>query len=117
MPSFSPAPVAARTSAAINADIRALWKSAGGRLSAEDETVYARLLVEWAEVSRAEGVDAARKVSGGDAPAGPVTRTAEPMRRTAGSATDAPRHTAGSAAESARHTAGRTAESARRAAA
>lgn len=36
-----------RPAAAVNADIRALMLSAGGRLRAEDRPVYERLVAEW----------------------------------------------------------------------
>ncbi|WP_299537232.1 hypothetical protein [uncultured Streptomyces sp.] len=37
-----------RTAAAVNREIRALWKRSGGLLSPEEERAYQRLLVEWA---------------------------------------------------------------------
>lgn len=37
----------ARSSAAVNADIRALMLRAGGRLRAEDRQTYHRLVEEW----------------------------------------------------------------------
>lgn len=43
-----------RSSAVINAEIRALWLRAGGRLTAEQAAVYRRLVVEWADAVRAE---------------------------------------------------------------
>jgi hypothetical protein len=38
----------------VNAEIRALWLRAGGRLSAGERAVYAALVVEWAAAVRAE---------------------------------------------------------------
>jgi hypothetical protein len=39
----------------VNAEIRALWLRAGGRLStAEERQVYAALVVEWAAAVRTE---------------------------------------------------------------
>lgn len=49
---------AARSLAAVNTDIRALWQR-GGRLSAEGRQEYERLLAEWAAVIRSGGVEAA----------------------------------------------------------
>jgi hypothetical protein len=45
----------------VNAEIRALWLRAGGRLSEVERAVYAQLVVEWAAAVRVEtvGVDAA----------------------------------------------------------
>jgi hypothetical protein len=44
-----------RSAAVINADIRALWLRAGGRLvTVEDRRIYERLVVEWAAAVRAE---------------------------------------------------------------
>lgn len=56
-PNLSPG--SARSAAVVNAEIRALWLRAGGRLSAEERQVYARLVVEWAEAVRAEVAEAA----------------------------------------------------------
>ena len=56
-PNLSPGSV--RSAACVNAEIRALWLRAGGRLSAEERQVYARLIVEWAEAVRAEVAEAA----------------------------------------------------------
>ncbi|MEV7404492.1 hypothetical protein AB0N93_29395 [Streptomyces sp. NPDC091267] len=54
-----PSPAApARSLAAVNADIRALWQR-GGRLSPEGRREYERLLAEWAAVVRGDGVEAA----------------------------------------------------------
>jgi hypothetical protein len=43
-----------RSAACVNAEIRALWLRAGGRLSAGERAVYAQLVVEWAAAVRAE---------------------------------------------------------------
>jgi hypothetical protein len=43
----------------VNAEIRALWQGADGRLSDVERAVYARLVVEWAAATRAEVVEAA----------------------------------------------------------
>jgi hypothetical protein len=53
---MSPNPTcgSARSAAVVNAEIRALWLRAGGRLSVEERQVYARLVVEWAEAVRVE---------------------------------------------------------------
>ncbi|MEW1688843.1 hypothetical protein ACIQOF_10335 [Streptomyces sp. NPDC091265] len=57
--STPPSPAApARSLAAVNADIRALWQR-GGRLSPEGRREYERLLAEWAAVVRGDGVEAA----------------------------------------------------------
>ncbi|KPC81131.1 MULTISPECIES: hypothetical protein [Streptomyces] len=40
---------AVRPASVVNEEIRSLWQRSGGRLlSADDETEYQRLLVEWA---------------------------------------------------------------------
>ncbi|MCM2415699.1 hypothetical protein [Streptomyces sp. RKAG290] len=57
--STPPSPASpARSLAAVNADIRALWQR-GGRLSPEGRREYERLLAEWAAVVRGDGVEAA----------------------------------------------------------
>jgi hypothetical protein len=38
----------------VNAQIRALWLRAGGRLSTAERAVYELLVVEWAAAVRAE---------------------------------------------------------------
>lgn len=43
--------VAVRPASVVNEEIRDLWQRSGGLLSAEDETEYQRLLVEWATAS------------------------------------------------------------------
>ncbi|MBM7442904.1 hypothetical protein [Streptomyces sp. HB132] len=49
---MSPNPsVAVRPASVVNEEIRTLWQRAGGLLSADDETEYQRLLVEWATAS------------------------------------------------------------------
>ncbi|MCX5139900.1 MULTISPECIES: hypothetical protein [unclassified Streptomyces] len=54
-----PAPATpARSLAAVNADIRALW-ARGGRLSPEGRREYERLLAEWAAVVRGDAAEAA----------------------------------------------------------
>ncbi|WP_406098800.1 hypothetical protein [Streptomyces sp. NBC_01013] len=50
---------AARSLAAVNADIRALWRRSSGRLSPEGRREYERLLAEWAAVVRGDAVEAA----------------------------------------------------------
>ena len=59
MPPPDLAPGSVRSAAVVNEEIRALWLRAGGRLSAEERQVYARLVVEWAEAVRAEVAEAA----------------------------------------------------------
>ncbi|MET7642883.1 hypothetical protein ABZS83_04370 [Streptomyces sp. NPDC005426] len=56
-PSSTPA-TPARSLAAVNADIRALW-ARGGRLSPEGRREYERLLAEWAAVVRGDVAEAA----------------------------------------------------------
>ncbi|MET7361053.1 hypothetical protein ABZS76_21770 [Streptomyces sp. NPDC005562] len=38
-----------RTADEVNAEIRALWLRAGGRLRPDERLVYERLVTEWAE--------------------------------------------------------------------
>ena len=59
MPPNLPALGRVRSSAAVNAEIRALMLGAGGYLRAEDRPVYEALRAEWAEAVRAEVVEAA----------------------------------------------------------
>jgi hypothetical protein len=42
----------ARSAAAVNEEIRALWLRAGGRLSPEQRRVYERLVTEWSDAVR-----------------------------------------------------------------
>nr|WP_097250738.1 hypothetical protein [Streptomyces sp. 1222.2] len=56
----SPRPAGpARSAAAVNAEIRALWRDPSVRLSDEQRREYERLCVEWAAAKRAEVVEAA----------------------------------------------------------
>ncbi|WP_255950310.1 hypothetical protein [Streptomyces odontomachi] len=48
----TPEPVPARSAAAVNEEIRALWLRAGGRLSTEQRRVYERLVAEWSAAVR-----------------------------------------------------------------
>jgi hypothetical protein len=48
-----------RSAAAINAEIRRLWRDPSVRLSDEQRREYERLCVEWAAARRAEVVEAA----------------------------------------------------------
>ena len=48
-----------RSAAAINAEIRRLWRDPSVRLSDEQRREYERLCVEWAAAKRAEVVEAA----------------------------------------------------------
>lgn len=49
---MSPNPsVAVRPASVVNEEIRTLWQRSGGLLTADDETEYQRLLVEWAMAS------------------------------------------------------------------
>ncbi|MFJ4688450.1 hypothetical protein ACIQNG_04330 [Streptomyces sp. NPDC091377] len=43
----------------MNEQIRALWRRAGGSLSAQERAEYELLVVEWAEAVRGEIVQAA----------------------------------------------------------
>jgi hypothetical protein len=47
-------PAPARPATSINAEIRALWLRAGGRLGPEQRREYERLVVEWAAAVRRE---------------------------------------------------------------
>lgn len=53
-PAFGPS----RSAAVVNEEIRALWREAGGVLSAEQRSLYGRLLEEWEQAVR-EDVTAA----------------------------------------------------------
>jgi hypothetical protein len=48
-----------RSAAAINAEIRRLWRDPSVRLTDEQRREYERLCVEWAAARRAEVVEAA----------------------------------------------------------
>jgi hypothetical protein len=55
----SPASGEPRPAAAVNKDIRALWRDPRVRLTAEGSARYERLVTEWAAAIRAEVVEAA----------------------------------------------------------
>ncbi|MFM9616888.1 hypothetical protein ACKI14_02865 [Streptomyces turgidiscabies] len=57
-PDLSP-PGSARSAAALNEQIRALWISAGGTLTAEQKRLYDDLVAEWAAAMRGEVTEAA----------------------------------------------------------
>lgn len=59
MPSTPVSSGSVRSAAAVNAEIRALWRDPSVRLSDEQRAVYERLCVEWAAAQRAEMVEAA----------------------------------------------------------
>jgi hypothetical protein len=48
-----------RSAAELNERIRALWRRAGGSLSAQQRAEYELLVVEWAAAIRGEVVEAA----------------------------------------------------------
>lgn len=48
----TPEPVPARSAAAVNEEIRALWLRAGGRLSTEQRRIYEQLVAEWSDAVR-----------------------------------------------------------------
>ncbi len=52
-----PDPGPARSAAAVNEEIRALWLRAGGRLSAEQRRRYERLVTEWSAAVRTTRAD------------------------------------------------------------
>ncbi|MFM9371094.1 hypothetical protein [Streptomyces sp. Da 82-17] len=54
MASFSSSRRTPRSAASVNADIRALWARARGRLSADERVAYDLLVVEWAAAVRGE---------------------------------------------------------------
>jgi hypothetical protein len=59
---MSPNPVtpgSARSAAALNEQIRALWIRSGGSLSAQERAEYELLVVEWAAAVREEIIEAA----------------------------------------------------------
>jgi hypothetical protein len=59
MPPDDLSPGSARSAAALNEQIRALWISAGGVLTGEHRQEYEALVVEWAEAVRGEVAEAA----------------------------------------------------------
>ncbi|SPF04654.1 hypothetical protein [Streptomyces sp. MA5143a] len=48
-----------RSAADVNDQIRALWRRAGGSLSAQERAEYELLVVEWATAIRGEVIEAA----------------------------------------------------------
>ncbi|MEU1054099.1 hypothetical protein [Streptomyces sp. NPDC005876] len=54
-----PVPGSVRSAAELNERIRALWRRAGGSLSAQQRAEYELLVVEWAAAIRGEVVEAA----------------------------------------------------------
>ncbi|MDG9726141.1 MULTISPECIES: hypothetical protein [unclassified Streptomyces] len=48
-----------RSAAELNDKIRALWRRAGGTLSAQERVEYELLVVEWATAIRGEVIEAA----------------------------------------------------------
>ena len=62
----TPEPPVARSAAAVNEEIRALWLSAGGRLSAEQRGRYERLVAEWSAAVRAARTQGGRDESAGE---------------------------------------------------
>ncbi|MBU6529976.1 hypothetical protein ACFUIW_29765 [Streptomyces sp. NPDC057245] len=48
-----------RSAAELNDQIRALWRRAGGTLSAQERQEYELLVVEWATAIRGEVIEAA----------------------------------------------------------
>lgn len=59
MPPDDPSPGSVRSAVVLNEQIRALWVSAGGTLTAEQKRVYERLVAEWAAAVRGEVAEAA----------------------------------------------------------
>lgn len=59
MPPDDPSPGSVRSAAVLNEQIRTLWVSAGGTLTAEQKRVYERLVAEWAAAVRGEVAEAA----------------------------------------------------------
>ncbi|MDQ0954140.1 hypothetical protein QFZ24_008063 [Streptomyces phaeochromogenes] len=55
----SVSPGSARSAAALNEQIRALWIRAGGSLSAQERAEYELLVVQWAAAIRDEVIKAA----------------------------------------------------------
>ncbi|MFE7835385.1 hypothetical protein ACFU53_04700 [Streptomyces sp. NPDC057474] len=54
-----PARGSVRSAADLNDQIRALWRHAGGSLSAQERAEYELLVVEWAAAIRGDVVEAA----------------------------------------------------------
>ncbi|MEU1043571.1 hypothetical protein ABZ400_00280 [Streptomyces sp. NPDC005897] len=52
-------PGSVRSAAELNEQIRALWRRAGGNLSAQERVEYELLVVEWATALRGEVIEAA----------------------------------------------------------
>ncbi|AKZ54447.1 hypothetical protein SAM23877_1398 [Streptomyces ambofaciens ATCC 23877] len=52
-------PGSVRSAAELNDEIRALWRRAGGSLSAQERVEYELLVVEWASAIRGEVIEAA----------------------------------------------------------
>ncbi|CAM5680746.1 MULTISPECIES: hypothetical protein [Streptomyces] len=52
-------PGSVRSAAELNDQIRALWRRAGGTLSAQERVEYELLVVEWATAIRGEVIEAA----------------------------------------------------------
>ncbi|MCF2128115.1 hypothetical protein L1I79_16965 [Strepomyces sp. STD 3.1] len=52
-------PGSVRSAAELNEKIRALWRRAGGTLSAQERVEYELLVVEWARAIRGEVIEAA----------------------------------------------------------
>ncbi|MBC9729649.1 hypothetical protein [Streptomyces sp. TRM68367] len=52
-------PGSVRSADEVNDQIRALWRRAGGTLSAQERAEYELLVVEWAAAIRGEVVEAA----------------------------------------------------------
>jgi hypothetical protein len=52
-------PASVRSAAELNDRIRALWRRAGGSLSAQERVEYECLVVEWARAIRGEVIEAA----------------------------------------------------------
>ncbi|MEU1870632.1 hypothetical protein RKD37_007324 [Streptomyces ambofaciens] len=52
-------PGSVRSAAELNEQIRALWRRAGGTLSAQEREEYELLVVEWATALRGEVIEAA----------------------------------------------------------
>ncbi|GGL24341.1 hypothetical protein GCM10010095_06890 [Streptomyces anthocyanicus] len=52
-------PGSVRSAAELNDQIRALWRRAGGTLSARERVEYELLVVEWATAIRGQVVEAA----------------------------------------------------------
>ncbi|MBZ3902243.1 hypothetical protein WB401_38895 [Streptomyces brasiliscabiei] len=55
----SPAPGSVRSAADLNDRIRALWRHAGGSLSAQERAEYELLVVAWAAAIRENIIEAA----------------------------------------------------------